>query len=204
MIKKTSILFSMWCGTMAFAQPEALQDILAKESCECVNAKKSTFSNPDVEMLKKEFGLCVLASYVKHSAEFEKEFKLDFSDKEQLRSIGERTAIKMIDLCPEVIMAIGVAANQGEAETISSDMQIEGSVSGIKTDQFVTLQVKDKNGRVHNLLLLDYFETASLFTNNDIKKNDRVTVNYSEVEMYDPAAKEFRYYKVITGLAKNN
>ena len=202
MIRKTILLFVMLCGTMAFAQPDALQEVLAKESCECVNAKKSAFSNPDLEMLKKEFGLCVLQSYMKHSAAFEKEYKLDFSDKEALRGIGERTAMKMIDICPEVIMAIGVAANQDEAEPINGDMQIDGTVTGVKTEQFATLQVKDKNGRVHNLLLLNYFETASLFTNGEIKKNDRITVTYSEVEMYDPAAKEFRYYKVITGLAK--
>ena len=66
----------------------------------------------------------------------------------------------------------------------------------------MSIQVKDKNGRNFSFLLLDYFETASLLTNKEINKNDNIKVSYTEIELFDPQNKEFRYFKIITNLEK--
>lgn len=189
-------------GSYSLAQSDAVLDILAKESCECIKNKNIDLSKPDPESIKKEFGICVLQSYSRNSEAFGKEHPLDVGNREAMVKLGEQVGMKMLGFCPEVLMAL---AGDDEEEATTTEVvyqQIEGQVSEIRTDQFVTLVVRDKNGRNYNFLMLDYFETASLFTNNQIKKNDKLVVSYSEVELYDPKAKEFRYFKVITGLEK--
>src|SRR6185436_8420471 len=104
--------------------------------------------------------------------------------------------------CPNVIMELGQAAQKDEEEVQKEDAFVEGVVVDILSEQFVTLQLKDQNGRSYNLLLLDYFDTASLLTNNEIKKKDKVKVSYSEIELFDSKAKEFRYYKILTKIEK--
>ena len=39
-------------------------------------------------------------------------------------------------------------------------------------------------------------------TENKIKKNDKVSVEYWEQEFYDVKAKDYRYYKVIQAIKK--
>ncbi len=51
-------------------------------------------------------------------------------------------------------------------------------------------------------MLLDYFDTASLYTENKIKVGDELTVGYSEIELYDTVSKDFKYFKVISSLEK--
>lgn len=201
-MRKILLLAVSLTGSYSLAQSDAVLDILAKESCECIKNKNIDLSKPDPESIKKEFGICVLQSYSRNSEAFGKEHPLDVGNREAMVKLGEQVGMKMLGFCPEVLMAL---AGDDEEEATTTEVvyqQIEGQVSEIRTDQFVTLVVRDKNGRNYNFLMLDYFETASLFTNNQIKKNDKLVVSYSEVELYDPKAKEFRYFKVITGLEK--
>jgi len=51
--------------------------------------------------------------------------------------------------------------------------------------------------------MLDYFDTAFLFTEGNIKVGTEITAGYTEVELYDPEAKDFKYFKIITSLQKN-
>ena len=111
--------------------------------------------------------------------------------------------MKMLNYCPDFIVELGQMAieedKNAKAEVVLS---IDGTVTEIKTEQFVTISVKDKTNRIHKLLLLDYFDSASLFVNGEIKKNDKIVVYYSDIELYDPSTKDFKFYKVISGLEK--
>lgn len=200
-MRKIIVLTVSLIGSYSFAQTDAVLDILAKESCECIKSKNIDLSKPDAELIKKEFGICVLQSYSKNSEAFGKEHPLDVGNRDAMVKLGEQVGMKMLGFCPEVLMALA-GDDEEDVTTEVVYQQIEGQVTEIKTEQFVTFVVRDKNGRNYNFLMLDYFETASLFTNNQIKKNDKLLVSYSEVELYDPKAKEFRYFKVITGLEK--
>src|SRR5690606_25940849 len=103
----------------------------------------------------------------------------------------------------EVILALSkVGEDTVMIEEVPVNESIDGQLMEILTNEFVTFKVKDKNGRIHNFILLDYFETAPLYTNHQIKQKDNLSVSFSEIELFDPKLKEFRYYKVITGLQK--
>lgn len=174
---------------------------ITKEVCSCIDAKKDKIAETTGEELKMQLGLCILSSYTAHEKEINKDYGNVIKDEAAMEKFGEDIGMKMITVCPETLMAIA-GSDEEVAEEEVADLKIEGKVTEIKIGQFATIVVKDKNDRVHNFLLLDYFDTASLFTNGDIKKNDSILVSYSEIELYDPTSKEFRYFKVISGLEK--
>jgi hypothetical protein len=198
-MKKIILSVVALVGSASYGQ-DILQTI-ATETCSCIKDKKLDMEKVTGIQLENEFAGCFFNSYNAHLDEVEKVEKLDFSDEEQMGKFGEKVAMKMLGICPDVILAMGRADEEGATETVAIQT-VEGEVIDIRTTDFVTIVLKDKNGRTHNLLLLNYFETSSLFTDNQIKKKDKIAVAYSEIDMYDPKAKEFRYYKVISGLEK--
>jgi hypothetical protein len=179
-------------------------DVIGKETCECLNAKKIDYFKMNKKEMQTQVGVCMIQSYSSHLSEFKPEDKISFDDEKGMQNLGEKVAMKMMVSCPEIIMEMGKRSIDEDDSTdeVKDIAFIEGEVTEIKTEQFITLQVKDKNGRNFSFLLLDYFETASLLTNNEINKKDSIKVSYTEIELFDPKNKEFRYFKVITDLAK--
>ena len=105
-------------------------------------------------------------------------------------------------LCKLAQKDIGVESEDDLVVDETADVFIEGQVTAIKKDQFVSLQLKDKNGRAFSFLLLDYFETASVLTNNELKVKDPVKVGYTEIELFDVATNEFKYFKILTDIQR--
>lgn len=179
-------------------------EIVAKETCECLSQKKLDFKSISKDDLQKEVGLCIIKSYTSRIDDFKPEEKIDFDDEEGMGKMGEAVAIKMLAQCPETIIELGRSVdNEDEKTNVDvATSTIEGEILDFKIEQFVTIILKDKNGRVHNFLILDYFDTASLFTNNEIKKKDIISISFSESELYDPKMKEFRYFKIVSQIEK--
>jgi hypothetical protein len=201
---KKFILLLLLLSSSVYSQ-DAIIDIVAKETCECMSAKKTDLTNSNLEELQMSLGLCMLNSYSEHSKEFDDSNKIDISDEEQMSVFGEKIAMKMINYCPDFIIGLGkiaLAEEEASASTNNQTESLEGIVTEIKTEQFVTISVKDKNNRIHKFLLLDYFDTASLFMDGEVKKGTQLLIYYSEIELYDPILKDFRFNKVISGLEK--
>ena len=189
-------------ASFSYAQESAI-DLIAKETCECITDKKNDLSNTDKNDLQSILGVCMLKSYTKHESELQTKEKVSFNDDEGLEKFGESIALKMLNYCPDTIVELGRIAIEDEKNATTNEvLSIEGTVTDIKTEQFVTISVKDKSNRIHKLLLLDYFESASLFVNGEIKKNNKLVVYYSDIELYDPSTKDFKFFKVISGLEK--
>lgn len=196
-------LFLSLCTVSLYAQNEEVYNKIAGEACTCLQSKNIDLKNQvDGEKLTMMFGLCIIESYNNHKTEVTEDERKAFDDKDGMRALGEKIAMKMITQCPDFLVTLGQFADDDEASQTVEEIKIEGKVSAIETKQFVTIKLKDKNGRIHNLLLLDYFETASLFTEGQIKNGSEITVGYSDVELYDTVSKDFKYFKVITSLEK--
>lgn len=179
--------------------------VVTKEVCSCTEGKKETLKTATPDGLKMQLGLCILTSYTAHKTEIVAQYGEVMEKDGAMEKLGEDIGMKMVTICPDVLMSIAAIGGFDEDEVatpVTEEKKIEGEISEIKTEQFVTIQVKDKNARAHNFLFLDYFETASLYTNGEIKKGSKIIVTYSEYEMFDAKEKEFRYYKVITQLER--
>ena len=201
-MKKIFFILIVLCNSVSYSQD--IFDVIGKETCECLNAKKIDYFKMNKKEMQTQVGVCMIQSYSSHLSEFKPEDKISFDDEKGMQNLGEKVAMKMMVSCPEIIMEMGKRSidEDDSIEEVKDIAFIEGEVTEIKTEQFITLQVKDKNGRNFSFLLLDYFETASLLTNNEINKKDSIKVSYTEIELFDPKNKEFRYFKVITDLAK--
>ncbi|MDI5897039.1 hypothetical protein QLS91_12735 [Flavobacterium sp. LB2P84] len=201
-MKKLFFILIVLCNSLSYSQD--VYDVIGKETCECLNAKKIDYSKMNKKEMQTQVGVCMIQSYSSHLSEFKPEDKISFDDEEGMRNLGEKVAMKMMVSCPEIILEMGKRSiDEGDSvEVVKESAFIEGEITEIKTEQFITLQVKDKNGRNFSFLLLDYFETASLLTNNEINKKDSIKVSYTEIELFDPKNKEFRYFKIITDLEK--
>lgn len=196
------MLFSLFTVSV-YGQNEEIYNKIASESCTCLNAKNIDLKNQkDSENLTMMFGLCIIESYNNHKMELPESDRKSFDDNEGMKALGEMIAMKMITQCPDYLIALGQLSDDEGDITQAAEIKIEGKVTAIESKQFVTIKLKDKNGRIHNLLLLDYFETASLFTEGQIKNGSDITVGYSDVELYDVTSKDFKYFKVITSLEK--
>ncbi|MEN9336764.1 MAG: hypothetical protein RLZZ500_1751 [Bacteroidota bacterium] len=203
-MKKTITLLVLGVGLWSNAQTEPM-DLVAKETCECVTKKKAE-GKITKEELTLSVGLCLLASYDKYKDKFPKEEQISMTDENAAEKLGEKVAMKMVTYCPETILEIGMMSQDEENAEADAEPEyetIEGTITAIEVKQFVTIKMKDKNGKQVQFLLLDYFETASVYTDGKLKVNDKVAISYGDVELYDPIQKEFRTYKVITALKKN-
>lgn len=188
-------------------------DKVAKETCSCVEKKNLDFTkDSNIQAVQMALGLCIVESFSANQSKFSKKELAEFEGAEGMRKLGEKVAMKMVSYCPDIIMAMGrkylddKEGNSGDeviqGDPIEADPTIEGTITAIEKNQFVTIKVKDKNSRVHSFLLLDYFDTASLYTENKIKVGDTLTVGYSEIELYDTASNDFKYFKIISSLEK--
>lgn len=208
MMKKIIIALVLIFSTNSFSQD--MYDIIGKETCACLGTKKLDYQKLDKKELQTQVGLCMIQSYTSHINEFKQEDKIQFDDQEGMRKMGEKVALKMLVNCPEIILELGKSTqkdigDESEDELVvdePADVFIEGQVTAIKKDQFVSLLVKDKNGRAYSFLLLDYFETASVLTNNELKVKDSVKVGYTEIELFDVATNEFKYFKILTDIQR--
>lgn len=201
-MKKIFLILVLLCNAASYSQ--TVLEVIAKETCQCLEAKKAKEPNLSSADFKTEVGVCMIKSYTDHKSEFQPSEKVDFTDEKGMSKLGENVAIKMLQICPDMIIELGRSTiKEGkDDEAEKEDASLSGEVIDIKWEQFVTLQLKDQTGRNYNFLLLDSFDTAPLLTNNEIKKKDKLKVSYTEIELFDSKAKEFRYFKILTKIEK--
>ncbi len=198
-MKKFSIIILLVFSTVSYCQ-DAI-DAMAKETCECINKKFPDISKSNAGEIEDELGSCLLTSYMAHKEELKPEDKTELTNQEGMKNLGEKVAMKMLTHCPAVIIELGKSSNDEEAVEVAN-LTLSGQFVESKSNEFVTISLKDASGRTHSLVLLNPFENSSLITDNSLKKNDKIEVEYYEQEFYDPKAKDFRYYKVLQGLKK--
>ncbi|RZJ72797.1 hypothetical protein [Flavobacterium sp.] len=182
-----------------FANAQDVYQKTATETCNCVNDLKKSGAT---QITDTQLGICMIKAYTNHKSEFPKDKQFSLDDQSGgFETLGAEIGLKMMDFCPDVLMAL-VEEDDSSGAAAATTHSLTGKVLEVKTEQFVTISVKDDNGRAHTMILLNYFASATMFTEGKVKKGDKITVTYSEVELYDPKMKEFRYYKVIAGLTK--
>jgi hypothetical protein len=203
-MKKIIFSFLALCTFVCHSQD--VLDKIADETCECVNKVKTP--NTSVEDLKTQVDKCLFASYSNHAAELSPAQKKDSGNKIAIQKLANDVALKMAGHCSDIIQIIieserkNKLANERSLATKSLLMKISGEIREIETNEFVSIIIKDQNSKLVTLLLMDRFESADVFTTNKIRKGDKITVEYTEKEMYDPKIKGFRAFKIISKLEK--
>lgn len=176
-------------------EKDQLLSTLADETCQCFEKKSADLKDADESQIELEFGVCLMESYGKHKKEADKLLNISFDDDKSLENLGVEIGIKMATLCPNTLMFFAGNYTDDE-ETIFT--QVTGEFIKIDTKQFNTIYIKDGNGRTLKLLWFGYFEGQDLFLNTKKLDGKILSIEYEEMEIYDPNIEEYRDYKVIT------
>jgi hypothetical protein len=199
-MKKHIIIVILLVTSLSYSQDYL--DIIGKETCECIKAKKFDLSKPNVLELQGALGSCMMTSYSVYREKMSPNDRAEYGDSQGMRKLGENIGIKMLTHCPELIIALGSSTDDKESTVEDLATVLEGEFLEIKTSDFISITMKDLTGRIHSLLLLNHFVNAELITDKVLKKNETITVSYKDHEFYDPKSKDFKYYKVLYSLTK--
>jgi hypothetical protein len=171
--------------TCAFAQEDIYKKI-AQETCDCINSKDLTgATRKSVEM---SLGLCMIEKIQNAS------IQIDIQDPEQMRSFGEKVGIQMAPICPS-IFAYFTDEQPEAAPTFES---VNGKIKAIEEGDFLTVILKDSNGKETKLLWLRYFTGSDDYLENPKSLiGKQVSIKYQLIEAYMPKAKGYFSFKEI-------
>ncbi len=198
------IFSSIFCNFL-FAQDidskDKLLDLIAIETCDCVNNKDLDFSTIESTQLELEYGLCVMESYSKNKELTDKYLEVSFDDEKSLENLGVEVALKMMTHCSDFMMKLAGDYAADELEATKEDVVIVGKITNIQESQFNIVEIRDTGNRVQKLLWLEYFEGGNLFDDLGKLKKKKVKVTYIEKELYDPKIDDYRNFKIIKKIA---
>lgn len=179
---------------------EEILNVISIETCECVEKKKLDFSKVEGNKLELEFGLCIMESYGKRKRDVEKYLGVSLSDEMSLERLGEDVAFKMMNNCPDIILALAGQYVEDELVEEEESMTVIGEVLDLSTSQFNMLNLKDSSNRTQKFLWLEYFEGEDLLKNIKELENKTVKITFAEKELFDPKIGEYRIFKVLKSI----
>lgn len=201
----TLILLCFFSAYSQKSEKEKYLHLLAKKTCECVEARKLSDSL-SAENLQTEMGLCIIKGYSSNIALGEKMYGKIIGNDSLAEKLGEEVGLKMITECPDTFKKLVNAYSEVKTEQTQPpavfNPSLLGKVIEIKKGDFIVLSLMDSSKRIHNFIFLMPFEGADLLISNSLKKNDDVEVKYFEEEFYDPKLKDYKYYKILQSLVK--
>jgi chemotaxis protein CheY-P-specific phosphatase CheC len=123
-------------------------------------------------------------------------------------ALGRLLGLKMITACPEVIMRLAELANDSEEEFEAVDeyefLSSSGLITEIIEEPFVVFTMKEESGKVVKMYWLTFVDSEfAMMSQYSALLGRKVTIEYSEVEIFDPRLKEYRNINIIEALAVN-
>ena len=196
------LMIGMTSAKQATAQD--VIDAIAEETCSCT---KANGVSSDTEEFQMQLGLCILQACGPYEKELKKQYNFnisDFGNSEKAEEFGMQVGLRMAYKCPELFVSsadlmMDMIEEEELAESAEETFEISGVITSVESDQFMSILIRDAEGRTHKLLWLTYFINADLFA-NETQVGNQVSVSYYEWELYNPAIKDYMNYKVIASV----
>ncbi len=176
-----------------FAQSQDVLDSISAHSCDCIS--KLDLKGLEKEKLTIELGLCMMKAAQPYEKQLKQSYDIDMKkvDKGDGEKLGRLIGLKMASSCPSFTDLITrISSEEPSTNTI------EGTITEFITEQFVTIVIKDEDGRDQRIIWLDYFKNSEKLLQKG--KNKNVTIEYQERELYNPKFNDYIKYKVATGI----
>ncbi|GLB51756.1 hypothetical protein NBRC110019_07950 [Neptunitalea chrysea] len=126
-----------------------------------------------------------------------------------MEKFAESVAMKMLNTCPDIILAIGmqyvdeVDDNEENYDHEEEVPSIIGTIVSVTDNQFIVVEIKETSGKRTKLYWLDYFEGDNIILNALTKKDKNIYIfEYVDIELFDPNIKEYRDYKVLSNVTE--
>jgi len=204
---RLSIFFILVFSQTIFAQKlskDQLSDKLADKTCECSN--KKTLSKENFEVV---LGLCIIESISAYEKDVEKYYgKNIIANEIKMEELGYEVGKKMALKCTNVFSLFLEAELEDETEEVEIEEEEEalllvGKIKEIKSEQFITFSVTEDSGKVNHFILLSDFDNAFLLTDKVLKVNDRVQIEYYQLDLYDAKVGKLILYNIVSDIIKN-
>ncbi|MBP7512316.1 MAG: hypothetical protein KA981_10315 [Bacteroidia bacterium] len=178
---------------LTFSRAQDVLDSISVHSCECISLLD--LKNMPKEKLTIELGLCMMKAAQPYEKQLKQSYGIDMKkvDRGDGEKLGRLVGLKMASSCATFTDLI-TKITSDEAETSS----IDGTITDFVTEQFVSIVIKDSDGRDQKIIWLEYFKNSEKLLTNG--KNKNVTIEYQERELYNPKFNDYIKYKVATGI----
>ena len=199
---KKILLLLVLVGNVAFAQKltkDQLSEKLAEKACGCAEKQEITKDNFELTI-----GICLLEGINAYEKDVEKHYGKDvISNDKKMEELGYEIGKKMGLKCPTVFKFM-LEDEEGDSADVddSDELTITGKIAEIKSEQFLTVIVKEESGKTNQFILLSSFDNAFLLTDKVLKATDAVDVTYYEMELFDAKLGKFVSYKIVTDITK--
>jgi hypothetical protein len=200
---KKIYLLLLVIANQSFSQD--VMDIITNETCECIKAKNIDLDKIEASELQMQLGLCVLQSYSNHKEELPKSKRVFLDNGAQMEKLGEEIGMKMITFCPDIILAIGkneIDKNKSNEVLDVLSLSSTGLLIERKKDGFLTIRIKEESGRINDFILIKNFENAYLISDDVLKINTKVKVDFYYEDIYDLKLNKFINSKVLLDIQK--
>lgn len=150
--------------------------------------------------IKSEFtmGVYMLKALNKHREDIEHYYGKNYvANEEVMQTIGEDVGAYLGVKCPEIFEHFVYEEEAGTFESVEIKT-VEGSLTNIRKEQFLSFTVQENSGKKHDFILLYDFETAYLLTDSLLKIKDKVEISYYVSELYDAKIGKFVNYNIVS------
>ncbi|OYU95077.1 MAG: hypothetical protein CFE21_12280 [Bacteroidetes bacterium B1(2017)] len=190
---KKIILFCLSFIALSNLKAQDVLDSIANHSCDCIS--KLDLKNIGKEKATMEFGLCMMKAAQPYEKQLKQVYGIDMKniDRGEGEKLGRLVGLKMASSCANFTELITVITSEE-----ASSNSIDGTITEFVVDQFVTILIKDSDGRDVKIIWLDYFKNSEKLMQKG--KNKNVTIEYVERELFNPKLNDYLKYKVATGI----
>ena len=199
-MKKIILLFTLLIANNSSAQD--YMDKIIDDTCNCLSKISDSIVGEDFNM---QMGVCMINAASPYKKKIKKDHKIDMNNiNEEGEALGELIGIKMIDVCPNILIEISKRSNQPvQEEEIIVQNTITGKITKIEEDQFVSFSLKDGEGKTKKFYWLNHIESdIDLYTEYKNLKHKAVKITYRSEEFFDPRIGEYHTFNIISKIEK--
>ncbi|MEM6297082.1 MAG: hypothetical protein AAF740_00160 [Bacteroidota bacterium] len=203
-----ALMFSVTFSVSAQEEGDYMDEV-ARGACDCM---KEIPKDENAERYQMRLGLCFLEPATKYAEEIKRDYGLDLTrmdafGEDEGEQLGQVIGLKMLNICPEVLMDIAESGqfDEEEEDNAPASGSFEGSISGVEIGTIVVFTAKDSRGKSEKFYWMGFVESnvEDLANTYEKLKKKKVQIEYVEREVFDPRIGEYRNVKVITGLLTN-
>ena len=204
----TALLLLGW-SLQAQSQREELVDLLAQETCTCLEEKDP--AELQAANLEMTVGLCILNSFSEHADDFP-DLDLDIGSTSAMEQLGEEIGFRMFNYCPAILMQLATEGGMLEDDVDDIDMiappppppsmiQTTGTLERIEGKELAMVVVRNSSGDRESFLWLEPFPGSHVLLGQQNQwEGSSVTIYAVEVELYNPTRGGYETYHQITEL----
>ena len=184
-----TILFAL----LSQVKAQDVLDSISNQTCDCVT--KLDVKTLPKEKLTIELGLCMMQAAQPYEKELMQKYGVDMkkANRGEGEKLGRLVGLKMASTC--TIFKELITRITSDEPVVNS---IEGTIVELINEQFVTIVIKDEDGRDVKIIWLDYFKNSEKLLQKGNSKN--VTIEFSERELFNPKFNDYIKFKVATGI----